>query len=362
MRSLRRRLRPLRRELAEVQWRRRLLRSGRPCAAYIGWPGHGNLGDDAMLQAARGLLPGLELVPVLEPLREMRMAVMGLSGRRLFRFALLGGGTLINPNFAPIARLLWRQGLPLHALGTGAGSCGFTMEPCVDLSEWARLLAEPARLGVRGPLTLDRLRDLGLRDVQVVGDLALALAAPRPATQASPPRVAVNVALPPREQYGQGAFAILRALEEPLARLAREGWEIVPVALEDGDCRHLDALLAGVPGPHREVQRPRDAATFFALVQPCAFAVSVRLHGAILSACAGVPPLLLGYRDKCLDFMESVDLADWHMELQAATAAEIRDRVLAMRAVDPAWRGRLVERAQEMARRLALHARDVAGA
>ena len=37
---------------------------------------------------------------------------------------------------------------------------------------------------------------------------------------------------------------------------------------------------------------------------------------------------MLGYRDKCLDFMESMNLEEWHIDLRKAANLEISDKVI----------------------------------
>ena len=46
--------------------------------------GRGNLGDDAMLEAANRLFPNAKLLPYLHPKQEQRLNLLGLSGRRYF--------------------------------------------------------------------------------------------------------------------------------------------------------------------------------------------------------------------------------------------------------------------------------------
>jgi polysaccharide pyruvyl transferase WcaK-like protein len=81
--------------------------------------------------------------------------------------------------------------------------------------------------------------------------------------------------------------------------------------------------MKGLLGENVTIPVLATAEEFFRTVQGCRFTIAVRLHASVLSCCAGVPPLMLGYRDKCLDFMESMDLADWHVSLTDAEPGEI---------------------------------------
>ena len=42
---------------------------------------------------------------------------------------------------------------------------------------------------------------------------------------------------------------------------------------------------------------------------------SVRLHGAVFACCGGTPPVMLGYRPKCFDFMRSMGLEWLYLDL-----------------------------------------------
>ena len=39
---------------------------------------------------------------------------------------------------------------------------------------------------------------------------------------------------------------------------------------------------------------------------------------------------MLGYRDKCLDFMESIDLEEWHINVMEAPEGLVTERSLAL--------------------------------
>ena len=46
-----------------------------------------------------------------------------------------------------------------------------------------------------------------------------------------------------------------------------------------------------------------------------AFTICVRLHASVLSLCNNIPTILFGYRDKCEDFMSSMDLNEYYIDL-----------------------------------------------
>jgi polysaccharide pyruvyl transferase WcaK-like protein len=337
---------------AEVA-RRRLapLLLDKPRVAYVGGHGDRNLGDDALFEAAVQLLPGFHLEPFRFPSQERRLALLGLSGARYFHQFVLGGGTFINPYGAITVRAALRQGLLAWTLGTGVGSAGFNMSRRLDLSEWRPMLRDFHALGVRGPLSQALLDELGVHHAQVVGDLALALTRPAVTPPAEPRRFAVNITLsPPHEPEGYG-YERLEGLERALRELLGRGWEPVFIAMHRNDFEPVRRLMAAVGRSEDRLHHPHTAEQYLRLVEPCTLALAVRLHAAVLACCAGVPPLMLGYRDKCLDFMASMGLERWHVDLLSSEEA-ILPRALELAEAADGLRAPVLEQARHYQRTL----------
>jgi len=317
----------MRQNIANVKARAtaRITSSSRAC--YIGGQGDSNLGDEAMLEAARRLLPGVDLIDVVYPNQERRLARLSLSGAPFFDFAILGGGTLINHHWHEKVQTALAQGLPIFCLGTGVGSAGFGMAVQTDAGDWKPLLQQFAGIGVRGPRSEARLRSLGLGRVEIIGDLALTLT-PETLPKAGAGKFVVNVTAPPGDDPGN--YARVNELEGVIKKLTVDGWTAVPVAMHRNDIEPLKQLMERATGKKYEILMPPTAQEFFDILTPCAFTLAVRLHAAILSCCVGVPPLMLGYRDKCLDFMESIDLEEWHINVMEAPEGLVTERSLAL--------------------------------
>lgn len=94
-------------------------------------------------------------------------------------------------------------GLPAWCLGTGVGSCGFSMGHTTEFAEWLPLLRRFESVGVRGPLSPRTLLRAGIDQAQVVGDLGLALTRDETLPAADPPRFLVDLALRDRESMGR---------------------------------------------------------------------------------------------------------------------------------------------------------------
>jgi hypothetical protein len=316
----------------------------RPRLAYIGGEGTGNLGDEAMFDAMARIVPGCQVVSLSYPRHERRLARVRLAGQTYFAGMIVGGGTLINEHFLGRVETGQAQGLRAWSIGTGVGSTGFGMGHVAELEGWKPALDRFERVTVRGPRSAAALAEVGV-EAEVIGDLALALG---PAAPIAPTRaVAVNVSRPEGDLPDEIDYdGVLRAIRTLVADLAADGWRIVPVALHHTDLASLRWVTADAQ-PAPEVRLARTADEFFDLVGPARFAISVRLHGAVLAACAGVPPLMLSYRDKCHDFMESLGLGEWAVDLRRTTPEEVSGRATALRAASGDLRGPLAERVDQ---------------
>ncbi len=292
-------------------------------AVYIGGHGGGNLGDDLMLSIARDLLPQWELTDCAESWHEKRLARFGLSGARYFEHALLGGGTLISPFWYGKVEAAVGLGIPLSSLGTGAGSCGFIQDDGIDLSSWAPLLKRFKHLGVRGPRSLQRMLDMGIEHAEVVGDLALYHTRDKPIVPDSTPSIAVNLCLPAANEPQCGEAQRFEELVNTLRPYVQQGWSLRPYAMNAADVGPTAHLTERLERSVQRIPHLKSVEEFFAHVGPAVINIAVRLHGAILGCCAGVPPLILGYRDKCRDFAESLGLERWCVDLPSAEMGDV---------------------------------------
>ncbi len=271
--------------------------------------GHQNVGDKFLYQAAERLFG--HLVPMTSAGEEKKLKVLCLSGPKLFQGVLLGGGTLINSYMYELCSVLLSMNLPMVTLGTGAGSGGHDQPVDEDISGWKPLLNRFRFMGVRGPLSQRRLESLGVRNVEVVGDLGLVFAVDTPSRIKTTSRLfAINV-LPPHgfASYDQHT---LNQIAEVCSHLVQQGWNAIPIAHHPLDVSTLKAMMDRGSLPRGPIHLPSTISELLSLLSPCQVMLSMRLHGSVFACCAGVPPVLLGYSDKCVDFAESMGLLDFH--------------------------------------------------
>lgn len=298
------------------------------CSGYIGWIGHNNLGDEAMFAAAQKLFPSEILLHFDGVQRERILAALGYSGNHYFKKVLLGGGTLVNDGYFCLVERALSMGLELSTLGTGIGSSGFSSPQDASYSKWLPLLKHFKHLGVRGPLSLIRLQNLGIGSAEVTGDLALALTKENLTCPAQSQSFAFNVCIPQSAENTTDSDNLIASFIAVVRSFYQQGMRPVPIALAPDDFEPTRIVLDEALGKHNiQVQVPANHEQYFALVQDCAFMIGVRLHAAVLSCCVGVPPLLIGYRDKCADFMESMELDAWLVPLLNLTAETLWEHV-----------------------------------
>ena len=296
---------------------------------YIGAHSGKNLGDDLLRQAAVSVLGGgFDLVDYELSWHERRLARVGLSGKRYFGGCVLGGGTLISNFWAGKVERALSQGLPMWTLGTGAGACGFIDDEEQDLSRWAPMLKQFRGLGVRGPRSVARLESMGVTGASVIGDLAFALTPDRVLPASDPPVLALNMSWPASHDIDQGERAWIERVGECLPDLVSAGWRVRPFIMNEQDREPTELALKELPKESFEpIVRPEDVGVLLEMLADCRMTVAVRLHAAVMSCCVGVPPLLLSYRDKCMDFMESMNLEQWALPMEPDKLDELKPRL-----------------------------------
>lgn len=324
---------------ADIAARLRSRRTDKRPISYIGWTGYKNLGDEAMAQSISQRFAGRGLVPLKNGLTERTLERIGLGGADVFSAALLGGGTLINSSYLPLAQYVERSGLPFYAFGTGVGSVGFSGAPQTSLDGWSDVLNRCRMIGVRGPLSLRQLKQAGVGDAIVIGDPALGFALERATRNGTRRRLLINLTSPPDQGYASGDSAVIRTVEKIAKNFSNEGGEVVGLALGIGDAAVLSRFREEAALPHMNIESHHHSVFgFLQAAEGSVGLISIRLHGAVLAACAGVPSVLLSYRSKCLDFMSSIGMEEFAVPFSADAGPQLEERWMQLRN-DPRWGG-----------------------
>lgn len=165
--------------------------------------------------------------------------------------------------------------------------------------------------------------------MEEIGDLALVFARPAPSLVVHPRRFVVNITVPPSEEREGYPYERLEGLERAIRHFLAQEWTPVFVAMHSNDHQPMRRLMAAVGRAGDVLHMPSHASEYLALVGSCTFTLTVRLHAAVLSCCAGTSVLSLGYQEKCLDFMASLRMDAWHVDL-CSPDGDILERALAL--------------------------------
>jgi hypothetical protein len=260
--------------------------------AYVGFTGHDNLGDEAVMIAIKRLMPwaDIEAEPV-DP-----------------RLLMVGGGTLINGRRYYLNRLLRQESATVERalFGTGVRNPGYwgVTEPMED---WFSFIDSALVAALRGPDSVKNLRELGYhRDLPVIGDPALSLRPP-PGTRAVEGRVVVCPVYTSGNLHGGSDEAVFEALARIIGKLSAEGREVVLISAFPQDDRWIIDLMrrSGIHDiPY--LAGYADIDETMALLASSDLVIGERLHAVIMAAAAGTPFVGLEYRPKVRDFARSV--------------------------------------------------------
>lgn len=334
-------------------------------ALYVGWTGHGNLGDEAMLEvcekrfsyrwipfetwnaqprpkdfAHRAMSsPSILLKSFTDELRTRRRLRSFLNARKANvnssagpSLALLGGGTLINATDEFLeqyrtASQRVRSAVPVFSCGVKTPDFFAGKGEWLDRSrEWIDATSDLSVVGVRGPLSREFLESAGARNVRVTGDPAVWLHEPLPLSanlnRERPFRIGVNCG---SAKYIWGDLSqLLRWQAEIVQQLVACGHKVELFAICPEDmaaCKEV-ARLANVGIAPISEPLTRYAA-YKARLNDLDVVFAVKLHAAVLAACANVPFIMLEYQPKCRDFCASIDWETYNVRTDCASAANV---------------------------------------
>lgn len=270
-----------------------------------GYYGFGNLGDEALLEGLLGALTGRGFEPVVlssdpaasRELHGVRAAhrLWGVVGALGGAAALVSGGGGLLQDRTSARSLGYYLGVIRLArlLGRRVVVYGQSLGP---LSSGGRVRVGRALAGVplalRDELSVELARELGLSAV-LVGDPALLLGEGGRLAPRGPAPAGAPVVLVPRGGQDELNGVLVRlAVELEAAGVPLAGMAFYPA--EDGG--PLAELLGRVPS--MRVWEGSSAGEAVGFLRGARFVVSVRLHGLILAAAAGVGFAGLSYDPK----------------------------------------------------------------
>jgi polysaccharide pyruvyl transferase WcaK-like protein len=312
------------RVLRRVAERRCLKNDSAKGIGIIGWAGNRNLGDESIRDAISNTFPEFRLYNYGGKRVESLLGKLGYSGGDTFQSVLVGGGTLINAGYLPLVRGALETGLRVAYWGTGVGSSGFSELETDPLGDWEGVLKKSGMIGVRGPLSRQRILTNWGVDAEIVGDVALHWTLSSLPPERRKRRLIVNLSSPDGSPAREPIRSIISAVAATILQFRAEGGEVVLVALGEQDESVLSALSHNSALQDLSVVSIRESTKeFLQVVNGASCMICVRLHAAVLACCAGVPPIVYNYRDKCLDFMASMEIEDYVIAYETDSGANL---------------------------------------
>jgi polysaccharide pyruvyl transferase WcaK-like protein len=306
-------------------------------------------------------------------LKALRSRVSMWSAVRRARCVVYQGGprwsrSSIGPKSVPkldsnliLARLAKRQGVPVLNVGASLGPVG---ENDVELPHWKKVrqvLDGSAAFLARDSFSQNAAEALGLHSIfrGQSHDTALAIDPPESDEQTASGREVVAVCLREfqssygisQEQFSEAVRSVVSVLEN----LARDGSGVVsvPMTFESGRGLRSDLDVLREAFSRTQISpdhptAPLDPLSVMERLSRSSFAITMRMHVAILAARVGVPSIALGYSDKSFDFMKSLAMERFTFDIRDIDPDTLEARCREMQANLPDIRNHVNDRIQDM--------------
>lgn len=256
----------------------------------VSWRWHGNLGDDMIFAAQKAMFGDI---------LDLGQYIAAPEA------VLVGGGTFVPKRLHHPYLVESSRRLPTAFFGTGIGDPLFWGTE--HIPDWLKVLQNARFIGVRGPLSKERLEGWGVPSdrIEWVGDPALYFAQNVPSPRSFQGKLAVNLGITYGNLYGFDEQRVEKTVILTLQQLVRTGWDISLVCAwqpDDGVLERIktEVAVSGVEHWHEDYARALRSVEKFDIV------LSEKLHVGVVAACRGVPFVALNYRSKVMDFCRSI--------------------------------------------------------
>jgi polysaccharide pyruvyl transferase WcaK-like protein len=279
---------------------------------YIGWVGHQNLGDEALFAAFQKTFPQFDIAAI--PFNLIQKMTMWKKVTSISQYAAvaLGGGTLVAEGYLNLFRNAQKFANYSFLFGTGVENDSFwrKFNRIWELADWKTTLKETDYIGVRGPYSQALLKKIGIY-AEILGDLALVLSYEKFLSKKKNKHILVNLGTSRNYVFGNESeiFDICHRL---INKLTKDNWKITLVFVWPNDEEVVTNLYNKIAGHkhnnifiHKEVPSFKE---YFTLTEKVDLVLGFKLHAVVLAHCTGTPAIMLGYREKCFDYMDSMGL------------------------------------------------------
>ncbi|PIQ89483.1 MAG: hypothetical protein COV72_02960 [Candidatus Omnitrophica bacterium CG11_big_fil_rev_8_21_14_0_20_42_13] len=294
---------------------------------YVGWNGHNNLGDEAILEASKNLFPDFKLVNFKYTAKiEKLEKYFG----KLYDSVIFGGGTVINePGYLEKIKLALDNGYKVFILGAGVRNPAFwdrhdERNNCLD--EFIPNLKKCAFVGIRGPVSMKILKENGFHNASITGDTALLFAQKEIKRKKQRKKIGINFGASAGKVWGREED-ILQFIIKISGLIARNGWEITFVPVWDNDIGFIEKAAKQLNGKVKIFYDYKSLSKTLDLLNTFDVFIGQKLHSVVLALCAYTPSIMLEYRPKCHDFMCSMELENFNMRTDALSSNKLLNMV-----------------------------------
>jgi len=282
---------------------RRTIEKTKRRVTYVGWLGHGNLGDEALYQVNTKVFKPYLLIPEIE-------------NPHYSKITLFGGGTLL-PNYT----LIVKPNKYNYAYGVGVRNPSFWGEFDHSLIEKVKKF-NIRYLGVRDNASKKLLKSWGIES-EVVGDPCLLLEPThyeKKEKKETSKKIAINLgSIGPL--WGGDKERVLSQVARLCRTLQRKGYYPILIPFYKKDLNDIQRISAVTNTPifkdWMNIQKVLD------FIASCRILVGEKLHSIVFSAATYTPFISIEYRPKCRGFAETIGFKEYVIRTDEITTEKI---------------------------------------
>lgn len=322
---------------------------------YIGWIGYKNLGDELMFDLFKECLLPLG--------KDYKLDVVNNEAVYLEHYPLdgydlivLGGGSIISApeqiiNPVIVNTLYKAIKLNKKIMIWGSGTDWVPQKYLLQLQNKKELnlavnknlieklnevLAESVWTGVRGPLTIQLLKNIGvdIEKIRLSGDPGFLLQTGQPKhihhpfiIDQSKKVIGLNWGTAGSNIYGNNEIIVENQLANALKSLIQTGYKLYMFVVWQNDILPSERLYNKVNDPQNIIldKKLYNQKELMNLIGNFTFTLNYKLHANYISLASKIPFIAIGYRFKVFDFVKSVDLEEY---IISTDSNEIEDNIM----------------------------------
>ena len=311
-------IKELKAEFKYLKFNLGLLFTSKKKAIYIGCTGHGNLGDELVLEASIKLLSSKYFIYPISYTKPTSGKYLRKLFFREIDSIILGGGTIIKKNKnESYLRLIIQfckkyPNAELKVLGSGVADPDLALNigfP-TDKVTWRKILNNASFIGVRGIRSKSELVEWGVnKEVKIVHDLAVYFKKDSIKSKHKKKRIGVNFCNIVGRIYGLNQKLVENFANDIVIKLLDEGWEVWLYPTVSSDVEYMKSFFEyPVLKKLNIYENTTDINKSLDFMESLDFFLGQRLHSIIFSAISYTPFIAIEYESKTSDFLETLGL------------------------------------------------------